>query len=145
MPSWPAVTLESPNLRAIALSLRKRADAIRPLVADLDCERVEDVEGVSPQGGIPHERIDLSFTMQSDRQTKLSLTLYDDGEYWLRISGRLEFVAEGHLPTADSTSIARMVEETLRLVARDVAAEQIRGLWGAVPWMKGGDHALAPR
>lgn len=145
MSSWPAVTLESPNLQAVALALRRRVDAIRPLVADLKCERVQDVEEVSPQGGIPHERIDLSFTLQSDRQTKISITLYDDGDYWLRISGRLEFVSEGRLPSADPTSIARMVEETLQLVARDAATEQIRGLWGAVPWMKGGDHALAPR
>jgi hypothetical protein len=129
MSSWPSLTVENETLQQIALALRRRVDAIQPLVSDLACESVHDIEETSSQGGVPHERMDLSFTLRSDVPTKVLITLYGDGDYWLRISGGVRYASEGRLLANDPTAVAYAVEQTLRYVQRDGTVDSIRGLW----------------
>ncbi len=136
MSHWPSVAFENGFLKSVAYELRKRADAVRPLVSVLEARRVDDIEDMDGQSGLPHERLDLDFTLVGGA-TCLRLTLYDDQTYYLNVSSaqpsfmgnapdQRNFALDGTLADPNPAQVAYLVEELLRCSLATVEPAELR-------------------
>jgi hypothetical protein len=142
MSQWPSVAFENGFLKSVAHELRKRSDAVRPLVSVLAAQRVDDIEDMDGQGGLPHERLDLDFTLVGDI-TRLRLTLYDDQTFYLNISpaqaspmrnsqAQGNLTLDGTLADPNPAQVAYLVEALLRCCLATAEPAQLRRELSAV-------------
>jgi hypothetical protein len=127
MSQWPSVSFENAFLQQLALELRKRVEAIRPLVCELSGKRVDDIEEFGGAGGgIHHQRLDLRFSLWGDPASRVFITIYDDGEFILRVHHPYVSI-DGRLPECEASTVAALIEQTLRAVL--TGTEEVRRLW----------------